>query len=74
LSAESATSRALNGGAPPWNRQENLTADLWALLANQNDHPDRAEIVAKMLAEQKMAKVTELKTKFEQRKRIYGLE
>lgn len=66
--------RALNDGAPPWNRQENLTADLWALMANQSDHPDRAAIVVKMLAEQKRAKVVELKAKFEQRKRIYGLE
>lgn len=73
LSADSATSRALNDDAPPWSRLENLVADLWALWAKQ-EHPDRAEMVAKVLAENKRARVIELKSVFQKRKRIYGLE
>lgn len=73
LSADSATSRALNGDAPPWSRLEHLAADLWSLWAKQ-EHPDRAEMVAKVLAEKKLARVIELKTTFKKRKRTYGLE
>jgi hypothetical protein len=73
LSATSATSRALNGGQPPWNRLESLTADLWEQRSGK-EHPDRAEIVAKVLAEKKAAKVGELKSMYQKRKHTYGLE
>jgi hypothetical protein len=43
-------SRTINGNAPPWNRNENLIADLWALWAKQ-DHPDARRNVAKRSAE-----------------------
>lgn len=73
LSATSATSRALNGGVPPWNRLESLVADLWSLWAKK-EHPDRAEIVEQVLSEKKAAKVGELHSLYEKRKRTYGLE
>jgi len=45
---------------------------VWALWARK-DHPVRAEIEEQRRRAEKLARVVELKTKFEQRKRIYGL-
>ena len=73
LPAESALARALNGNEPAWNRTDHLIADLWALWAKQ-DHPKRAEMEAKARNAKKLARVVELRTKFEKRKRTYGLE
>lgn len=42
---------------------------MWA----KQDHPRRAEIEAKARTAAKQARVVELKTKFEKRKRIYGM-
>lgn len=72
LPAEAAVVRALNGGQPPLSRLEHFIADLWALFAKK-DHPVRAEIEAKAKAAAKQARVVELRTKFENRKRTYGL-
>lgn len=72
LPAESALSRALNGGELPWNRLEHLTADVWALWAKQ-DHPVRAEMEAQARSAAKLARVIELKTVFNKRKRRYGI-
>lgn len=73
LPAESATSRALNGGQPPLSRTEHFLADLWAIWAKQ-DHPVRAEMEAEARNTAKLARVIELKSKFKNRKRTYGLE
>lgn len=73
LPAESATSRALNDGEPPLSRLESFVADLWALWARE-DHPVRAEMVAKARTAAKQARVIELRSKFEKRKRVYGLK
>jgi hypothetical protein len=54
LPAESALSRALNGGRVPWGNAEHLIADLWALMLmvlkvlrgerpRIEDHPVRAK-------------------------------
>ena len=72
LSAYSSLARALNGNEPPWKRTDHLIADLWALWAKQ-DHPVRAEMEAKARTAAKLARVVELRTKFEQRKRAYGI-
>lgn len=72
LPAESALSRALNGGELPWTNLEHRVADLWALWAKQ-DHPVRAEMEAKVKAAAKQARVLKLRAKFEKRKRRYGL-
>lgn len=68
LPAESATSLALNDGQPPLSRLESYVADLWALWA-QKDHPGRAELEA---IARNIAKL-ELRIKFQNRKRTYGL-
>jgi hypothetical protein len=73
LPAESATSRALNDGQPPWSNEAHRIADLWALWAKQ-DHPVRAEIQAKAQAAAKTARVIELKARFQKLKHAYGLE
>lgn len=65
--------RTLNGNEPPWSRNEHLIADLWAWWAKQ-DHPARVEMEAKAHRTQKLARVIELKARFENRKRAYGLE
>jgi len=71
--------RSVNGGEPPWDRTNNLLADLWALWANSGrkppfkDHPVRAEKDAAAKAAAKKARVIELRAKFEKRKRSYGL-
>jgi hypothetical protein len=72
LPAGCALVRALNGGDVPFTRLEHLTADVWALWAKQ-DHPVRAEMEAKARTAAKLARVIQLRTKFEQRKRAYGL-
>jgi hypothetical protein len=72
LPAESATVRAINDGQPPLSRVEQFIADLWSLWAKK-DHPVRAEMEAKARAAAKHARVSELRTKFENRKRTYGL-
>lgn len=73
LSVDSALVRTLNGNEPPWSRNEHLIADLWAWWAKQ-DHPARVEMEAKAHRTQKLARVIELKARFENRKRAYGLE
>lgn len=73
LPAEAALSRALNDGQPPWTRTEDLIADLWALWARQEDHPRRAAMAKKARDTKKLARVIELRTVFEKRKRTYGL-
>lgn len=72
LSADSALSRALNGGEPPWSNTDHRVADLWALWAKQ-EHPVRAEMEAKAHKETKRARVIELRAKSERRKRTYGM-
>ena len=72
LPRESALVRALSQGEPPFSRLEHLVADVWALWARK-DHPVRAEIEEQRRRAEKLARVVELRTKFEQRKRIYGL-
>jgi hypothetical protein len=72
LPAESATVRALNDGRPPWSVTDHLVADLWALWAKK-DHPVRAEIEVKARTNAKRSRVVALRTKFEKRKRAYGL-
>lgn len=80
LPAESALSRALNDGRIPWGNVEHLLADLWALTAKAHfgdtagDHPTRAEMETKARTTAKLARVVQLRTKFETRKRTYGLE
>jgi hypothetical protein len=73
LSVKSSLVRALNDGRPQWTTTDHLIADLWSLWAKR-DHPTRAEMEAKAHTAVKMARVIELKTKFENRKRTYGLE
>lgn len=72
LSVKSSLVRALNDGRAPWVTADHLIADLWALWAKK-DHPRRAEMEAKARTATKQAKVIELRTKFQQRKRAYGL-
>lgn len=72
LPAEAALVRALNDGRPQWETTHHLLADLWALWAKQ-DHPVRAEMEAKAHTAAKLARVVELRTVFEKRKRTYGL-
>jgi hypothetical protein len=72
LPADSALVRALNEGHSKWTNLEHLVADLWALWAKQ-DHPRRAEMEAKIRTTEKLARVIELRTVFEKRKRTYGL-
>lgn len=77
LPRDSALVRALNDGETPFNRLENLVADLWALWASSAskkvDHPVRAAQQEKARAAAKQARVIELRAKFETRKKIYGL-
>jgi len=80
LPAEAALVRALNGGQPPLSRTEHLLSDVWVVLVNilnpksrVKDHPVRAQIEAKAHTAAKEARVIELRAKFEQRKRRYGL-
>lgn len=73
LPADAALVRALNGGRPHWTVTDHLIADLWALWAKQ-DHPKRAEMEEKARTAAKLARVVQLRTKFEKRKRTYGLE
>lgn len=73
LSVESALVRALSDGQLPLSRTEHFIADLWSLWAKQ-DHPVRAQMEAKTRIEAKTARVIELKARFENRKRTYGLE
>lgn len=79
LSAKSGLVRALNGGRPPWSVTDHLIADLWALEAKAHfgdkvgDHPMRAEMEAMARTNAKLAKVIELRTVFQNRKRTYGL-
>lgn len=72
LPAESALSRALNGGQPPWTTTDHRIADLWSLWAKK-EHPLRAEMVAKARREKKLAKVIKLRAVYETKKRTYGL-
>lgn len=81
LSADSGLARALNGGRRPWGNVEHLLADHWALTlrvhsgkgARFQDHPTRAEMEAQAHVSAKQARVVELKTTFQRRKRTYGL-
>lgn len=73
LPLESATLRELSDGEPPFSRLEGLIADVWALWAKK-DHPKRLAIESKAKQRAKNARVIELRTKFEKRKRTYGLE
>lgn len=73
LSSKSSLVRALNDGQPQWDTTDHLVADLWALWAKK-DHPVRAEAEAKKRTSVKMARVVELKSVYEKRKRTYGLE
>lgn len=71
--------RALNDGRPHWTVTDHLVADLWSLwskhlLGVAQDHPKRAEMEAKARTAAKLARVVQLRTKFEKRKRTYGLE
>lgn len=69
--------KSLNGGRPMWGPTEDLLADMWTLTVRVNsekgslpddfDHPVRAEMTARALAEHKRA----LKEKFEQLKNAY---
>lgn len=71
LSVKSGLVRALNGGRPQWTPTEHLLADLWSLVAKQ-EHPTRAEMEAEARHLTKLARVVELRAKFEKKKRIYG--
>jgi hypothetical protein len=79
LPVQSALVRSLNDGRPPWSVTDHLIADLWALAAKAHfgdkvgDHPMRAEMEAKARTNAKLAKVIELRTVFQNRKRAYGL-
>jgi hypothetical protein len=53
-------------------RTEHLIADLWT-CGRSKDHPVRAEMEAKARTAAKLARVIELRTVFEKRKRTYGL-
>lgn len=72
----------MNGGRTPWGNTEHLIADLWALTlqANSNDksqvrdHPVREADEAEARAEERRAKVAELRAVFENQKRTYRLE
>lgn len=72
LPVEAALVRALNDGRPQWLTTDHLIADLWALWAKQ-DHPRRVEMEEKARTTAKLARVVELRTTFEKRKRTYGL-
>lgn len=72
LSVKSSLVRALNDGQEPWDNAASLIADLWALWAKE-DHPVRAERIEKARAEEKRARVIELRAVHEKRKRAYGL-
>jgi hypothetical protein len=72
LSVSSGLVRALNDGRPQWTTTDHLIADLWSLWAKQ-DHPTRAEMEAKARNAAKLARVVELRTVFEKRKRTYGM-
>lgn len=80
LSVKSSLVRALNDGQPPLSRLEHILADLWAITAKAHfgdkagDHPVRAEMEAKARTNAKLARVTQLRTTFQNRKRTYGLE
>jgi len=75
LPRESALVSALNDGQPVWSSTEHLLADIWTLLVRANsekgsvaeefDHPVRAEISAKAKADAKRS----LKVLFEKIKR-----
>lgn len=80
LPVESALVRALNDGRTPWGNVEHLLADLWLVLvkilnpkSRISDHPVRAEIESKARTAAKVARVVELKAKFQRRKKTYGL-
>lgn len=73
LPLDSALVRALSGGEAPMNRLENLVADVWALWAKK-DHPKRAKLEAAAKLRAKEARVIELRSKFEERKRKNGLK
>lgn len=72
LPVESVLVKALNDGQKPYSQLEHLVADVWALWAKK-DHPKRAEMEAKAKARRKNARVVKLRSKFERRKRAYGL-
>lgn len=63
LPADSALSRALNGGEPPMTRSEHFLADLWSLWAKQ-DHPVRAAIVKKARDAKKAMKHRRMQAKY----------
>lgn len=80
LSADSALSRALNDGQPPWKLRDHLLADIWVVLvkifnrdSKVSDHPRRAEMQAKANKAARLARVSELAAKFQKRKKTYGL-
>lgn len=80
LPPKSALVRALNGNRSQWSVAEHLLADLWVVLvrilnpkSRVKDHPRRAEMEAKAHLEAKRARVVELSSVFEKRKRAYGL-
>ena len=85
LPSTSRLATELNGGRPVWTQTEHLLADIWVLLARAYadpkrppprdfDHPVRAEMNAKAKSAAQRARVSELRTAFEKRKRAYGLE
>jgi hypothetical protein len=73
LPTESALVRALNDDKPHWTVTDHLLADLWSLWAKQ-EHPRRAEMVAKEEAAAKRLRVAALKNRFQKLKRRYGTQ
>lgn len=80
LSADSALSRALNDGQPPWKLRDHLLADMWVVLvkifnpkSKVKDHPRRVAMEAKRRKAVKAARATDLRSTFEKRKTTYGL-
>lgn len=80
LSADSSLSRAQNDGQPPWSMRDHLLADLWIVLVKiltgnkkDFDHPRRVAMEAKRQAAARQARTSRLRSRFERRKKTYGL-
>lgn len=80
LPHDSALVRALNDGRPGWSNTDHLIADLWILIlkahtngkAKVADHPVRAAMQEKARTVAKMARLSELKSEYDRRKRQYS--
>ena len=78
LSPQSGLVRALNAGSPVFTLTDHLLADLWVMTVRANsknpakvgDHPVRAKMIARQNADARAARLVELKSGYEARKRL----